>query len=191
MNHTSAHIEAILFATAEPMSARKLVNILDVTKEEVENGIEILANRLKTDESGLRLIVSGDEIELVTSPETSSWVKKALKQDIQGELTKPSLEALTILAYRGPMTRPELEQIRGVQSSMILRNLMMRGLVEMKEEGRLGQHVYAVTVEFLKHLGISNTNELPDFKELSEHAAISDVLSDLEISSIHEEQNIQ
>jgi segregation and condensation protein B len=110
-------------------------------------------------------------------------VKKAVKHDVEGELTKPSLEALTILAYRGPMTRPELEQIRGVQSSMILRNLMMRGLVEMKEESRLGQPVYTVTLDFLKHLGIAKQSDLPRFETLSAHAAIEDVLSDLESSS--------
>ena len=182
MNHIEAHIEAILFATAEPTTVRRLMNVLNASKEEAEAGIEALRSRLNTETSGLRLIVNEDKIELVTSSETSETVKKALKQDVQGELTKPSLEALTILAYRGPMTRPELEQIRGVQSSMILRNLMMRGLVEMKDDTRLGQPLYAVTVEFLKHLGISNPSDLPDFDSLSKHAAIQDVLSDLEPS---------
>ncbi len=180
MNHLDAHIEAILFATAEPTTKRKLARLLGVANEKVAEAVQRLGERLNTEDSGLRLIVSGEKIELVTSSEVSESVKKALKQDVQGELTKPSLEALTILAYRGPMTRPELEQIRGVQSSMILRNLMMRGLVEMKEETRLGQPLYAVTVEFLKHLGITSQKDLPDFENLSKHAAIEDVLADLE-----------
>jgi len=180
MKHLEAHIQAVLFATAEPMTVRKLKNILEATKEEVEAGIEVLANRLNDEASGLRLIVKEEQVELVTAADSSEFVKKALKFDVEGELTKPSLEALTILAYRGPMTRPELEQIRGVQSSMILRNLMMRGLVEQKEEARLGQPLYAVTVDFLKHLGVTSQAELPDFESLSKHAAIEDVLADLE-----------
>lgn len=188
MKHPGAHIEAILFAAAEPMTVRKLAGLLEISKEEVKKGMQELANRLNTEDSGLRLVVNIDTAELVTSAETSEGVKIALKQEVQGELTKPSLEALTILAYRGPMTRPELEQIRGVQSSMILRNLMMRGLVEMKEETRLGQPLYAVTVEFLKHLGVANQNALPDFKALNEHAAIADVLADLENATSPEEK---
>ena len=81
-------------------------------------------------------------------------------------VSRPSLEALAVLAYRGPLTRPELEQIRGVQSSMILRNLMIRGLVEMKEDLRLGQPVYRVTVDFLKHIGADRVESLPDFEKL-------------------------
>lgn len=180
MSNLEAQIEAILFATAEPMTIRKLGSILGAKKNVIESAAKSLAHRLDDETSGLRLIVKEEKIELVTSPETSDFVRKALKQDVQGELTKPSLEALTILAYRGPMTRPELEQIRGVQSSMILRNLMMRGLVETKDETRLGQPLYAVTVDFLKHIGIAKQEDLPDFQKLSQHAAIEDVLADLE-----------
>lgn len=180
MKNIEAHIEAILFATAEPMTVRKLANIVGASKEDVEQGAKTLAERLENETSGIRLILKDEKAELVTASELSETVRKALKQDVEGELTKPSLEALTILAYRGPMTRPELEQIRGVQSSMILRNLMMRGLVEMKDDTRLGQPLYAVTVEFLKHVGLSKQEDLPEFEQLSHHAAIADVLSDLE-----------
>lgn len=180
MKNIEARIEAILFATAESSTVKKLATILDVKKEEVEAALNSLEERLNDERSGLRLIMKEDRVELATAPETAEIVKSALKHDVQGELTKPSLEALTILAYRGPMTRPELEQIRGVQSSMILRNLMMRGLVEQKDDTRLGQPLYAVTVDFLKHIGVAKAADLPDFEKLSQHAAITDVLADLE-----------
>ena len=83
---------------------------------------------------------------------------------MHGELSRPSLEALTILAYRGPLTRPELEQIRGVHSSLILRNLLLRGLIEEKEDARLGQPLYSVTLDFLRHIGLASVEELPSTK---------------------------
>jgi len=180
MTHLDAQIEAILFAMAEATTMRKLATLLQVPKDAVEEAVSLLKQRLDNLSSGLRLIISEEKIELVTSPEVSGVVKRALKQEAVGELTKPSLEALTILAYRGPMTRPELEQIRGVQSTMILRNLMMRGLVEMTENKRFDQPIYTVSVEFLKHLGVTSQKELPDFEKLSQHATIQDVLADLE-----------
>ena len=125
----------------------------------------------------------GNDVELVTRPELAEVVKQVAKVDMQGELTRPSLETLTILAYRGPLTRPELEQIRGVQSSMILRNLMLRGLVEEKEDMRLGQPMYAVTFDFLNHLGLSSIQALPEYEQLRGHAAVADILTQLEQTS--------
>lgn len=180
MTHLDAQIEAILFAIAEPITVRKLAILIEVSKEAVEEAVALLKQRLDEPTSGLRLIVAGEKIELVTSPEVSDVVKRALKQEVIGELTKPSLEALTILAYRGPMTRAELEQIRGVQSTMILRNLMTRGLVEVTEDKIFDQPLYTVSVELLKHLGVTSQKELPDFETLSQHVAIQDVLADLE-----------
>jgi segregation and condensation protein B len=82
------------------------------------------------------------------------------------------------------MTRPELEQIRGIQSSLILRNLMLRGLVEEKEDTRLGQPMYSITFDFLKHLGLSNVEALPDYEDLRGNSTVSDVLQDLEVKSL-------
>jgi segregation and condensation protein B len=87
---------------------------------------------------------------------------------------------LSILAYRGPLTRAELEQIRGVQSAIILRNLMLRGLVETREEARLGQPVFQVTMDFVKHLGLARLEDLPDFTALHTHPTVEQVLDQLE-----------
>jgi len=175
-----ALLEAILFAAASPLGVQKLANLSEHSSEDVERALGALGDRLKDSESGLRLARSGKEVELVTVGEAAEVVAKAVRHEIQGELTRPSLEALTILAYRGPMTRPEIEQIRGVQSALILRNLMLRGLVEQREETRLGQPMYAVTLDFLKHLGISEVSELPDFETLRSNSAVEQVLQELE-----------
>jgi segregation and condensation protein B len=171
-------IEATLFAAARPMTLRKLAELAKAEAEDVKKAVADLAERLD-EGSGLMLQNYGNEVELVTKPEAAEIVKTVVKDDEQGELTRASLEALTILAYRGSMTRPELEQIRGVQSSLILRNLMIRGLVEQKEDERLGQPTYAITFDFLKHLGLKSVTDLPDYQALRGHTAIVDMLNQL------------
>lgn len=174
-----ALIEAVLFATAQPMSGRKLADVLSQTPEEVDKALEALHTRLESSESGTRLVRSGQMAELVTHPEAAGVVRSVLKQEIHGELSKPSLETLAILAYRGPMTRPEIEQIRGIQSSLILRNLMLRGLIEQKEDVRLGQPTFGVTVAFFKHIGLSGADELPDYVALRGNSAVEQALNEL------------
>ncbi|MFA6099947.1 MAG: SMC-Scp complex subunit ScpB [Patescibacteria group bacterium] len=173
-------IEAILFAAGKPLTVRKLSELNDVKTDEVEDALEMLKERLQAG-SGLMLQEYGKEFELVTQPEAADVVKQVVKDEEQGELTRASLEALTILAYRGPMTRPELEQIRGIQSALILRNLMIRGLVEQKDDERLGQPTFAVTFDFLKHLGLASVKDLPDYESLRGNAAISDMLDRLNV----------
>jgi segregation and condensation protein B len=178
-----ASLEAILFASAKPFSIRRLAELTSSSTKDVEVALEAMGSALNEAESGVMLQRNGNDVELVTRPEVADVVSKVVKAETQGELTRPSLEALTILAYRGPLTRPELEQIRGVQSSMILRNLQMRGLIEEHEDTRLGQPTYAVTFDFLNHLGVSSVQELPDYESLRGHAAVSDVLAQLEAPS--------
>ena len=173
-------LEAILFAAGKPFTIKRLVELTHAEPEEVKAALQRMAESLDQAESGIMLQQNGHEVEFVTRPEAAEAVKQVIKTEQQGELTRASLEALTILAYRGPLTRPELEQIRGVQSSMILRNLMMRGLVEEKEDTRLGQPTYTVTFEFLNHLGLSSVEALPDYQELRGHAAVKDVLAQLD-----------
>ncbi|MBD3281555.1 SMC-Scp complex subunit ScpB [Candidatus Uhrbacteria bacterium] len=170
-------IEAILFAAGKPLSERKLADLTGKKTDEVSVALDGLQERLS--ERGVILQRYEKDVELVTHPEVAEYVSKVVKDEEQGELTRAALEALTILAYRGPMTRPELEQIRGVQSSMILRNLMIRGLVEQKEDMRLGQATYAVTFDFLNHLGLKSIKDLPEYEELRGHTAISDMLEQL------------
>jgi segregation and condensation protein B len=174
-----ALLEALLFAMAQPVGVRKLATLSDRKPEEVKEALQALQKRLDDAEGGVQLMLNGEEAELVTHPDAAEAVRAALKQEMHGELTRPSLEALAILAYRGPLTRPELEQIRGVQSALILRNLMMRGLVEQSEDQRLGQPLFAVTSEFLKSIGTSQLEDLPDYASLHTQRAVEQVLNEL------------
>lgn len=174
----SHQLEAILFTSARPFTVKRLAEILDVASKDIEEAIVEYETRLES--SSLMLQRVGADILLVTRPEYAEVVQKIARDEIHGELTRPALEALTILAYRGPLTRPELEQIRGVHSSMILRNLLLRGLVEEKEDTRLGQPTYSVTSDYVRHLGLKSLDELPHYEELRGHTNVVDVLRDLE-----------
>ncbi|MSR85108.1 SMC-Scp complex subunit ScpB [Candidatus Uhrbacteria bacterium] len=174
----SQKIEAILFTTARAQTIKRLAEMCEVSVDEVKAALDVLDEQLTG--SALQLTRQGSDIELVTRPELSVVARLALKEEAQGELTRPSLEALAILAYRGPLTRPELEQIRGVQCSLILRNLMLRGLVETHEDTRLGQPVYAVTIDFLKTLGVDRLEHLPDFASLHTHGVVEQALAELQ-----------
>lgn len=172
-------LEAILFAAARPYSVKRLADLADEPSKDVEAALGALRERLNDSKSGTMLQKKGSEVELVTRPEAAELVKRVVTEEAQGELTRASLEALTILAYRGPMTRPELEQIRGINSAVILRNLMLRGLVEEKEDTRLGQPVYSLTFDFLNHLGIQDVEELPEYETLRGNETVNQVLAEL------------
>jgi segregation and condensation protein B len=172
-------IEAILFAGARAMPIKKLAELIGVETADIQDALGVLRRRLDEGGSAVMLQTNGPQVELVTRPEATEAVSKVVQDEAAGELSRPSLETLTILAYSGPLTRPEIEQIRGVQSSMILRNLMLRGLVEEREESRLGMPTFAVTLEFLNHLGVPSVSSLPEYEKLHGHSAIADVLEHL------------
>jgi segregation and condensation protein B len=171
-------LEAVLFAGARPFSIRRLAELCDATPKETEEALDILGKRLE--DTAVMIQRAGQDVQFVTRPEYADIVKQVARDEVSGELTRPSLETLTILAYRGPLTRPELEQIRGVQSAIILRNLLLRGLVEEKQDSRVGQPTYAVTFDFIRHLGLKSVDELPEYESLRGHENVVDVLKDLE-----------
>lgn len=169
-------IESLLFAAAKPLTVKKLAEFLDVTPKEVEAALETIVARLHTDASGLRLVRTGTEVQMMTSPENAKLIRDFLKDETSGELTKPQLETLTVIAYRQPITKAELEQIRGVNCSLILRNLLMRGLIEVEEIKEKPMPVYRVTHDLLRFLGITDVRELPDFESLHADEHIARVL---------------
>lgn len=173
-------IESILFVTARPVPVKRLTELCECQPEEIHEALNVLANRLKESGSALQVLVHAHEVELVTCGDVADIVRKTVKEEEQGELSRPALEALAVLAYRGPLTRPELEQIRGVQSSMILRNLLLRGLIEMQEDGPLGQPTYQVSLPFLKQLGVEGVEGLPDYGALRGSPVVEQVLKELD-----------
>lgn len=161
-----SQLESILLVAAKPLSFRSLSKILEVSPEIIRESLEELQKQYRDESRGVELLLSEDEVTLVSSRENAALVKKFLKEETTELLTRPSVETLTIIAYRGPITKTEIEKIRGVNSSLILRNLMLRGLVS-EEKGNAPLPVYSVTVEFLKYLGVGSAKELPDYLKLS------------------------
>jgi segregation and condensation protein B len=165
-----SEIESLLFVSSRPLSAKQLAEATGHPKKEVEEALAALAADYDArDASGVMLLRNGDEVQLATSAGNAELVKAFLKDESFGELTRPALETLTIVGYRGPLTKAELEQIRGVNCSLILRNLMIRGLVETeggKTDDPSAPATYRVTFDFLRYLGIRQMSELPDYENL-------------------------
>jgi segregation and condensation protein B len=124
----------------------------------------------------VRLVEHDGKIQMTTDKASSAVVEKFLKEELTGEMTRPQLEALTIIAYRGPITKMELEQIRGVNCSLILRNLLIRGLVESQMDKKIGVPLYQVTVDFVRFLGLTDIKQLPDYEKLSNSEVIQSIL---------------
>lgn len=160
-------IESILFISGEPMKLLKLAKVADATEVEVEEAIAGLnADYVKG--RGLLIVRIKDEVQLVTNPENAEFVAELVKSEIQENLSQASLEVLSIVAYRGPITRAEIEAIRGVNCSFTLRALLIRGLLDRTENIKDNRrYLYSISLDFLKKLGIDSVEKLPDWKALS------------------------
>ena len=161
-------IESILFSIGEPISIERLAKTLEKDKDSIKNTVQELEKDYETENRGLRILIKNEEIQLASAPENSLYIEKLIKDELQEELTPASLETLAIIAYKGPLTRAEIEEVRGVNSSFILRNLLIRGLVERKghpEDARA--YIYEISFTFLRKLGLKSIEELPDYKKLT------------------------
>lgn len=176
-NYTSA-IESLLFISGKPMTFSMLAKLLSCSTQDVEASVRELEAYYNVKERGIHLMVNDGKVQFVTSPDNKSIVAAFIKDETTGELTKASLETLTIVAYRQPITKEALEQIRGVNCSSILRNLLIRGLIEAQESRGGLTATYAVTMDFLRYLGINRVEELPDFERLHTHESIMTVLEE-------------
>lgn len=168
--------ESLLLVANKELSVKKLADILAVNEEEIKETIISIKEGLNKPDSGIHLAVNGDKIQLLSNPDNGELLKKFLNEEEKGELTKPSLETLTIIAYRQPIAKSEIEQIRGINCGLILRNLMIRGLVEAHEDPQNLNIYYSVTMDFLKFLGISEVRELPDYEKLNSNENLQKLL---------------
>lgn len=169
-------IESLLFVSGEPLKAQKLAKICGISKNEVEGVLAELENEYLGDR-GLRIISKEGSYQLASSPENSSFVNQLINGELNSDLSKTAFETLAIVAYRGPITRIQIEAIRGVNSSYVLRGLLMRGLVERKETTDIRGYLYEISFDFLKHLGINKVSDLPDWETLSSSEKVSEFLS--------------
>lgn len=175
-------IESILFMSGEPLSVARLVTVLEISEEEVLRGLEGLMKKYEAPAGGLSLVRKDDQVQLVTKSENAPFIENFTKSAMQESLSKPALEVLSVIAYRGPIARSEIEAIRGVNCNVTLRNLMMRELIERKEnEDDARGYLYSISFQFLKELGLQSAADLPDYESL---------MHDDRLVSVLEAQNI-
>lgn len=160
------NLESLLLVATRPMSLKKLAEQTSVTVGDIEQAMMQLKEKYNTEDSGIHLLEHGSTVQFVTSPTSSALVTEYLKEEQAGELTRPALETLTIVAYRGPISKIQLDTIRGVNCSLILRNLMIKGLVESKSAKDKFQTTYTVTTDFIRFLGLTDISQLPDYEQL-------------------------
>lgn len=172
-------LESILFVAGKPLRFKHLAEACEVTVGDIEAALNELQQRYSQEGRGFFLIIHEGEAALATHPANTELVRQFLKKEELGELTRPQLEALSVITYRGPILKSELEQIRGVNCSLILRNLQIRGLVEtVGDEAVIPR--YQVTIDFLRFLGVKSVKELPNYESLSTHENLERILATTE-----------
>lgn len=155
-------VEALLFYKAMPQSKKRLLKIFAIDEVELSKAIETLRHRLET--GAMRLIETETEVQLSTAPELSEFIEEQNKQELSADIGKAGAETLAIILYREPISRAEIDHIRGVNSSFILRNLLTRGLILRESISGKG-YQFRITPQLLQHLGVSKKQELPKFSE--------------------------
>lgn len=170
----SVQIEGILFFEGGSVTLRKLAKLLSVPETSIEDALTELAATLEG--RGISLVRDGDTVALGTAPSLSQLIESMRRDELEGPLGKAGLETLAILMYRGPLSRADIEYIRGVNATAILRSLMIRGLVARTQNPNDARSfLYTTTTELPAYFGVSSLDQLPDFVALkSEIDAVLD-----------------
>jgi len=162
--------KAILFWKAEPVSVKKLAALLSVKEGEVRDGLKELESELRG--RGISLIQTDDEVTLGTAKELSPLIEQLTKDELTHDIGKAGLETLSIVLYQGPISRADIDYIRGVNSQFIIRSLLIRGMVERVENPNDARSfLYKPTIQLLSHLGLSKITELPEYSQVRQDIA--------------------
>ncbi len=161
-----SQIESLLFVALKPLSVKELATFIKAGELELQQALAELALDYADSGRGLSLVEQAGRYQLATAAGNADLVKAFFQDETSGDLSQPSLETLTIIAYRGPIGKLELERIRGVNCSLIIRNLLLRGLIEEKAEKGQEAPLYSVTHDLVRWLGLSSLKSLPDYDKL-------------------------
>ncbi|MDI3496617.1 MAG: segregation and condensation protein [Patescibacteria group bacterium] len=175
-----SQLESLLFVAVKPLTLKDLARALDISPAVVAAQLEELEKDYQNREAGISLINNGKSYQLTTSAANAQVVETFLKSEVSGELSQPSLETLTIIAYRGPISKVEIERIRGINCSLIIRNLLLRGLIEEEFDKKKDLNYYRVSLDFIRFLGLSKLEDLPDYNSLNSSDIISRYLEEKE-----------
>jgi segregation and condensation protein B len=156
-----AAIESLLFISAEPVAPAQLATALEVSVASIEQALKQLDGELQT--RGLRLQRHGGRVQLTTAPEMADTIERFLGLEATSRLSRAALETLAIIAYQQPVTRPQIEAVRGVSSDGVMRSLLSKGLVQEvgRADGPGRPILYGTAPDFLQHFGLNSLTELP------------------------------
>ncbi|MBS5924069.1 MAG: segregation/condensation protein B [Clostridium perfringens] len=174
-------IESLLFVSGEPLALKDICRIVEEDFKYVEDLIRELMNIYNVDSSrGIKIISLNGTYQLVTKTKNSEYVQKLLKKNVRQSLSQASLESLAIICYKQPITRVEIDEIRGVKSESAIQRLVEKNLVE--ETGRLevpGRPIlYGTTDEFLRHFALNDLEDLPSIELFEENDEVSDMVEE-------------
>ena len=164
----AAIIEAVLFVSGDPVSVDVLAKVTDSSAEEIEEAVQLLKYKLEKEDSGLEIVRFSDQVQLGTKAVFADYIDKLTEPGKKQTLSQSAIETLSIIAYRQPITKSEIENIRGVRSDYAVASLHNKGLI--KEVGRkesLGRPIlYGTTDLFLRHFSLEKLEDLPNREEL-------------------------
>ncbi len=161
-----AIVEAILFVAGEPVSLPDLAHALDLTVSELIPFLDQLRDEYDLDQRGLKLNRFGESVQLSIRPDYAPWIERLLQPVQKQSLSQAAMETLSIVAYRQPVTKTEIENVRGVKCDYSVQSLLTKGLiVEVGRKETLGRPMlYGTTEKFLQHFGIESLGELPELE---------------------------
>lgn len=167
MEERKAVIEALLFLSEEPVALAKIAAGLDLSRETVQGLLEELQQDLVEQRRGLRIFEVAGGYQIGSAPELAPYLEEAVGEEESGQLSNAALETLAIIAYRQPLTRLEIEEIRGVRCEHILENLIKRKLIQIsgRKDGPGRPLIYKTTSDFLKYFGLKDLKELPPLEQ--------------------------
>lgn len=161
-----SQILSILFVASKPVTIKELKETLEIEDDELKLAVSELVSLNQT--AGVILLAHDNKLQLASNPDNSSAVRKFLSMELREKLTDAAVETLAIITYRQPVSKAEIENIRGVNSQYSLRHLLIRGLIEkIPSPSDRRMQLYKTTLEFMQHLGIKDMKDLPNFEELT------------------------
>lgn len=160
-------IEALLFLSEEPVNSEKVAAVISSSPDEADRLVREMQKEFSTDRRGLKIFEIAGGYQMGTLPELAPYLEKAFSEDVSSNLSAAALEALAIIAYKQPVTRIEIESIRGVRSEHVLENLLKRRLIRVsgRKEGPGRPLLYSTTPDFLKYFGLMDLEDLPPLND--------------------------
>ncbi len=166
-------IETLLFLSGEALSVQSLREILEIPEGDIRNLLTELMEEYRGRTTGLMIVEIANGYQMVTNPEYAGWVKKFRNIHASSKLSLPALETLAIIAYRQPIIKAEIEQVRGVNSDSAIRTLYDKRLIKImgRKEAPGRPFLYGTTREFLQYFGLKDLTELPTLKDVAREEA--------------------